>query len=190
MNAFNRLVVLIVSLLVQLAGVLIILAIAEVVDPEEIPGNLLSPQLKRVAISDGAELWTNVGIAAGLMLGGLMVLVMELRPLLARPKMVLVSSGPEGAVRIALDSIRELAEKTGRGNRAVKQVRCRVGVASNGLRIRCLVSLKMGSDVPKVGSELQSATNDVVERLTGLPVVDVAVRARYSGDDEVSLLAR
>lgn len=190
MNVANRLIVLILALLVLLGGVLVLLVAAGAVDPEEIPGDLLLPQFENVAKSKGSDLGTNIGIALALVFGGLLLLILELRPLAAAPRMVLVSGGEEGALRIAYDSIRELAERTGRGNRSVRHLKCRVRVTSSGLRILCLANLNMGSDVPKVSSELQNSIDDAVERLTGLPVVDVAVRAKYGGDGDLSLVAR
>ena len=190
MNVANRLIVLILALLVLLGGVLVLLIAADAVAPEEIPGDLLLSQFENVAKSEGSDLGTNIGIAAALVLGGLLLLISELRSLAAGPRMVLVSAGEGGVVRIAHESIRELAERTGRGNRSVRHLKCRVRVTSSGLRILCLANLNMGSDVPKVSSELQNSIDDAVERLTGLPVVDVAVRAKYGGDGDLSLVAR
>ena len=190
MNLINRLIVLILALVALLGGVLVLLVLTGAIAPEEIPGGLLLPQFESVAKGKGAALGTNIGIAIALLLGGLLVLVMELRPLASGPRMVLVSAGEQGVVRIALESIRELAEKTGGGNRSVRSLKCRVRVTPSGLRILCLANLNLGSDVPIVSSELQKSIDDAVERLTGLPVIDVAVRARYGGDGELSLVAR
>lgn len=190
MNVANRIIVLILALLVLLGGALVLLVAAGVVEPGEIPGDLLLPQFENVAKAKGADLATNNGIAVAMVFVGLLVLIAELRPLVAGPRLVLVSAGEQGVVRIALDSIRELAERTGKGNRSVKGLKCRVRVTSGGLRILCLADLNMGSEVPKVSSELQESIDDVVERLIGLAVVDVAVKAKFGGDGDLSLIAR
>ena len=48
----------------------------------------------------------------------------------------------------------------------------------------------MGSDVPAVTSDIQHDIREVVERLTGLNVIDVPVRARYQGDRDQPVLTR
>ena len=190
MNHLNRFIVLVVALLAVLVGVLTLLVAIDALDPEEIPGDLLVAELEDVAHSTGSDLQANVGFGIALVVGGLFFLMLELKPLGTGPRMVLVSAGEEGVVRIAHESIRELVERTGRGHRSVRGLKCRVRVTSGGLRIRCLVTLNMGSDIPKVSSELQESVDDVVERLTGLSVLDVAVRAKYGGNGDVSLVAR
>ncbi len=185
MNVVNRCIIFILALLVLLSGVLVLLVAAGAVDP----GDLLLP-LENVAKAKGADLAAANGIAVAMVFMGLLLLIFVLRPIAARPRLVLVSAGEEGVVQIALDSVREMAERTGGGNRSVKGLKCRVRVTSGGLRILCLADLNMGSDLPKVSSELQESIKDVVERLIGLAVVDVGVKAKYRGDGDLSLIAR
>ena len=185
MSVVNRCIIFILALLVLLSGVLVLLVAAGAVDP----GDLLLP-LENVAKAKGADLAAANGIAVVMVVMGLLLLIFVLRPIAARPRLVLVSAGEEGVVQIALDSVREMAERTGGGNRSVKGLKCRVRVTSGGLRILCLADLNMGSDIPKVSSELQESIKDVVERLIGLAVVDVGVKAKYRGDGDLSLIAR
>ena len=186
MNVVNRFLIFILALLVLLGGVLVLLVAAGAIDP----GDLLLPQFENVAKAKGADLAATNGIAVAMVFMGLLLLIFILRPIVAKPRLVLVSAGEEGVVQIALNSVREMAERTGGGNRSVKGLRCRVRVTSGGLRILCLADLNMGSDLPKVSSELQESIKDVVERLIGLAVVDVGVKAKYRGDGDLSLIAR
>ncbi len=186
MDVANRVIVFILALLALLGGVLVLLVAVGAVEP----GDLLLPQFEDVAEATGAGLAAANGIAVVMVLIGLLLLVVELQPIVARPRLVLVSAGEAGVVQIALDSVKELAERTGGANRSVKGLKCRVRVTSGGLRIVCLADLNMGSEVPKVSAELQESIDDAVERLTGLEVVDVEVKARYRGDGGISLVAR
>ena len=190
MNVFNRLLGILVSAALLFAGVVLLLLITKAADPEAIGGKRFEPELASIAAAKEDRLAANYGIAIGLIVGGVVLLIVESRPLLAGPRMVLVSGQPEGVVRVSLDSITELAERTGREHRYVNSVRCRVHPTSAGLRIRCQANLNMGSDVPAVSTELQSSVKEVVERLVGLNVIDVAVRAKYTGGGDVALLAR
>ena len=167
-------------------GCVVLLVAAGAIDP----GDLLLPQFENVAKAKGAALAATNGVAVPMVFTGLLLLILLLRPIVARPRLVLVSAGEGGVVQIALDSVRQMAERTGGGNRSVKGLRCRVRVSSGGLRILCLADLNMGSDLPKVSSELQESIKDVVERLIGLAVVDVRVKAKYRGDGDLSLIAR
>ena len=186
MNVVNRIIVLILALLVLLSGVLVLLIAAGTV----VPGDLLLLQFESVAEVEGTDLATTNGIAGAMVVFGVLLLIFELRTIKTRPQWVLVSAGEEGVVRMALDSIRELVERTGESNRSVRKPKCRVCVTSGGLRIRCFANLSMGMEVPKVSAELQESINDIVQRMTGLAVVDVAVKAKYRNDEDLSLVAR
>ena len=108
----------------------------------------------------------------------------------AAPGMVLVSSESNGSVRMSVDSIVQLAQRTAQSNREVRSMRCRVRVTAAGLVIECVAGLRMGADVPEVTAEIQQDVREVVERLTSLQVIDVPVRARYQGDRDQPVLTR
>ena len=175
------------------AGAFILLVVTETVPADVIPGGALSSELTTLASETGAALWTYIGIAIALVAAGAIVLALELRHITraATPGMVMLSSGADGTVRVALESVRELAELTGQANRSVRRIRCRVQVVrGEGLQIRCAVGLRMGTDVPDASSAIQHDVRDVVERLIGLPVLDVPIRARYLKDREQAVLVR
>lgn len=190
MNAFNRLFAIILALVLIAAGAFTVVVIVDAQTLDQIGADRFASRLVELVESGGGDVAENAGVAAALILVGAFLLILESRAVMARPRMVLVSGGQEGSVRIALDSIRELAEKTASANRSVRSLKCRVRVTSAGLRILCQARLNLGSDVPTVSSELQRTINDALERLTGLNVVDVSVRASYGGDGELSLVAR
>ena len=142
MNAFNRLLVAVVSLAAVAAGVLILLIVTDAVSAQPFPGDFTDS----IAEHTGGALWRDVGIAIGLIAAGLLVLVLEVRQLTraVTPGMVMLSSEPDGVVRLSLDSITELAKRTGSGIRDVRNIRCQVRVTTGGLSIRCVVGLRMG----------------------------------------------
>ena len=192
MNTFNRLFVTVAALAMIAGGVLVLLVVSETVSPRFLPGNTFSPQFTSMAAHTGADLWEDVGIAIGLIVVGALLLALEVRQLVrsSTPGMVLLSSSEEGVVRLSLDSIAELARRTGSGSRGVRNMRCYVRVTSAGLSIRCMVGLRMGANVPEASAEIQKNVREVVERLTSLTVRDVPVRARYLRGGDQPLLAR
>ena len=192
MNLFNGLLVTIGALASLAVGVLILLVVTETIPLETLPNTALRQQFVGMADHSGGALWRDVGIAIGFIAVGLIVLALEARMLTrgGAAGMVLVSAGPEGVVRMSIDSIAQLAQRTARGNRDVRNIRCTVRAAPGGLTIRCVAGLRMGSDVSEVSSDVQQNIREVVERLTGLPVTDVPIRVRYEGDRDQPVLTR
>jgi hypothetical protein len=182
MNVFNRVVVSLIALALLAGGVVMLLTITGALGPEQVLRGPLSDQLTSIAATEGASWWTNIGIAIGLVVVGLVLLWLELiRPLTSRPKMVLLSHEAEGSAFIALNSIRDLAERTMQQHPNVRQAQCRIRQTSRGLRVGSTVMLDTGSDVPRISAEIRNSVKEELERLVGLPVTDVAVRVRYSG---------
>ena len=192
MNAFNGLLVTLGALASIAVGVLILLVITETLSAQAVPIPVLQQQLAGLAEDTSGAWWRDAGIAAAFIVVGLLVLLLEARTITrtAAAGMVLVSSDANGTVRLSVESIAQLAQRTARSNREIRSVRCRVQVASSGLTINCVAGLRMGSDVPAVTSDIQHDIREVVERLTGLNVIDVPVRARYQGDRDQPVLTR
>ena len=192
MNAINGLLVTLGALASIAVGVLILLVATQTLAAESIPVPILQQQLAGLSGDAGAALWRDAGIAIAFIVVGLIILALEARSLkrTASPGMVLVSSESDGVVRMSVDSIAQLAQRTAEGNRDVRSFRCRVRVAPGGLAIHCVAGLRMGADVVGVTTGVQEDIREVVERLTGLQVIDVPVRARYQGDRDQPVLTR
>ena len=192
MNTLNAFLVALGGTVAIAAGILILLIATETVSSGLIPGDVFDSELAAITGETGAELWKYVGIALALIGVGMAVLAFELRHLTraATPGMLILSSESEGTVRLSLESIRELAERTAQGNRSVQRIRCGVQATGVGVRIRCSVGLGMGTDVPTASSAIQHDMREVVERLIGIPVLDVAIRARYLNDHDQALVGR
>ena len=185
MNTLNAFLVALGGTVAIAAGILILLIATETVSSGLIPGDVFDSEA-------GAELWEYVGIASALIVAGMAILALEFRHLTraAAPGMLILSSESEGTVRLSLESIRELAERTAQGNRSVQRIRCGVQDTGAGVRIRCSVGLRMGTDIPTASSAIQHDMREVVERLIGIPVLDVAIRARYLNDHDQALVGR
>ena len=192
MNFLNGLLATIGSLVLVAAGIMMVLIASEAISPNVIPGGAFDSELADVASATGSGLWTYVGAAIVLIAVGTLVLVVEFLHAVraASPGMVLLRSEEAGVVRISLESVRQLAERICQGNRSVRRTRCAVRMTDGGLQMQCAVGLNMGAEVPGESSAIQRDVKEVVERLTGLPVVEVSIRAHYVKDREQAVLAR
>ena len=99
-----------------------------------------------------------------------------------------------------MQSIRELTERTSYGVRSVLDARCSVKVTPGGLRMGCDLTLRMATELPEATANVQVAIREVVERLTGLKVIDRVghgplwtapgrARARQVGNGMINLRA-
>ena len=192
MNLVNGLLVSLGSLVLIAAGILMVLIASEAVSPTVIPGGAFDAELFDVAIATGSGLWAYVGSGIALIALGVLVLLFEFLHAArnAAPGMVLLRSETEGIVRISLDSVRQLAEQTCQSNRQVRRTDCGVQMAEDGLRIQLAVGLHLAAEVPRESSAIQQEVKEVVERLIGLPVADVSIRAHYMKGREQSVLVR
>ena len=192
MNLLNGLLVSLVSLVLIAAGILMVLIASEAVSPTVIPGGAFDAELIDIAIATGSGLWAYVGAAIVLIAAGTLVLVLEFlhAARAAAPGVVLLRSEEEGVVRISLDSVRQLVEQTCQSNRQVRRTVCGVQMTEEGLQIQLSVGLQLGAEVPSESSAIQQEVKDVVERLIGLPVADISIRAHYVKGREQSVLVR
>lgn len=199
MNIANRIVVSLGALFLVAAGVYILLLISSTLGPEDIalgPEDIreqyLVTQIERIAMDTGADFWRDVGIAMGFIAAGAAILILQLASLGRgrRARMVLLRDDEQGYVHVSVESVRELTERTAYSVRSVVDAECSVKVTPGGLRMKCNLTLRMGTEVPTATKGVQTAIHEVVERLTGLKVIDVSVAARYGRHRDEPLLAR
>lgn len=192
MNFINRILVSLGALGLVLAGVYILLLISDTVRPGEFNGDFFVPQIERIATDTGANLWTDVGIAVVFMVAGIALLIVQIAS--ARGGQVagavLLRDDEIGSVWISVKSIRALSERTTYGVRSVRGSRVTVRVTPSGLHLICNLTLRMATDLPTATEDVQKIVHEVVERLTGLKVNEVSVKARYGRERDEPVLAK
>lgn len=176
MHIFNRVVVVIVGLVILAAAVITLLVATGASAPDIVPW--FESQLQRVADATGGGAAAIIAVSVIIALGMVALVFFELRPL-RRPVPLLISSTEQGIATIDKESVCVLAERTAATVTNVHDVKCSVGERAGGLRISCLASVALGSNIPEVSAELQSKIKEAVERLTGLPVAQVDVKTKY-----------
>jgi hypothetical protein len=212
MNLSNRIGVSLVALLGTVAAIVILLVVTEAADPDFMPGGSgesawFYSELQGLADfgTTGQVVTIVVNVLVVLVL--LMVLFLEIRGLRRREVLLPISATayehPEGdnpakpatVLSIEASSVKLLVERTGLVNRNIRSIRCRLYTrgrpepgGSAKVVIVCYPRLVLGSPVLEVQADLESRVKDAVERLTGLRVVGVDVRARYERDGDNRLV--
>ena len=192
MNFINRLLVSLGALVLVLSGAYILLLVSGTIGPGDINGEFFVPQIERIAADTGADLWTDVSIAIAFVAAGIAILGVQLASVRGGQAggLVLLRDDEEGSVWISVDSIRKLSERTTYGVRSVRDSRVSVKVTRAGLRLGCNLTLRMATDLPEATKDVQRTVHEVVERLTGLKVIDVSVRAHYGRKRDEPVLAK
>ena len=103
---------------------------------------------------------------------------------------VLLRDDEIGSVWISVKSIRALSERTTYGVRSVRGSKVSVRVTPSGLHLTCNLTLRMATDLSVATQDVQNTVHEVVERLTGLKVNEVSVRAHYGRERDEPILAK
>ena len=187
MSIFNRLVVVVIALLILAGAVITLLVSFGVIIPDILI--LFEPQLRAVADATGSIAVGIVAVSVLIVLGMIAILVLEAMPT-RKPPRVLISSSEEGIVTIDIKSICMLAEKTAAVIHSVRNVKCYTKKAAGGLVISCQSLVILGTNLPEVGTELQSKIKEAIEQFTGLTVASIDVSAKYESVEARQLAVR
>ncbi len=181
MSVFNRLLIILLALLLLLGAGAVLLTTLRVTQPAQLaPSPWFVDRLVPFTQLD-PTLWSSaVGITIVLFLLALLLLFIELRPEpRAAPRITLKQDGL-GRVTVALDGVRELANREAGRVPGVVSVRSRVEEDPTGLRILCRISVDPAMSVPELAQELQERLKGAVEHHLGLPVTQVSVDAQVA----------
>jgi hypothetical protein len=190
MNVFNRIVVILLSLLLLIGAVLVLLFVLGVVPPQQIiPAGIANTPLGQwlagfANLPANARL-TTTAIAALVALLSLILLYFELRPA-PRDDTIVIREDGLGRVTVRKDSVHDLVLHTASSMDDVLQVHPTIRRRDEGLDIRCRASLRPESSVQTVSEELQTRVKEAVQRHLGLQVANVEVQAQLQplGDVE------
>ena len=186
-SVFNRVVVVVIALLILAGAVITLLVSSGVIIPDIL--SLFEPQLRAVAAASGVIAFSIITVSMLIALGMIAILVLETMPM-RKPPRVLISSSEEGVVTIDIKSICMLAEKTAAVIHSVQNVKCYTKKAAGGLVISCQPLVILGTNLPEVGTELQSKIKEAIEQFTGLTVASVDVSAKYESVEARQLAVR
>jgi hypothetical protein len=180
MNVFNRVLVVVLSIVVLVGAAAALLTSLHAIQPQVAPHPWLVDRLLPFAQLDATlGAWT-MGVSLALIVLALLLLVLELRPEPRPPARITLKEDGLGRVTVALDGIRELADREAGRVSGVMRAHSRVVAEPQGVRIAGRVSVDPACSVPDITRELQSRLKDAVEHHVGLAVTEVSVDAQVA----------
>ncbi len=181
MSVLNRLLVILLDLLLLVAAGAVLLTALRVTQPEQLaPTPWFVDRLVPFTQLDPTSWSWAVGVSFVLILVGLLLLVLELRPApRAVPRITLKQDGL-GRVTVARDGVRELVDREASRVAGVMEVRSHIEEDARGLRILCRLSVDPTGSVPEMSLQLQERLKAVVEHHLGRPVAEVSVDAQVA----------
>jgi hypothetical protein len=185
MNVFNRIVMILASLVIFAFGTMAFLLLTRIV----VPNNsflrdilALYAAWQAVALLQGLNANISIVIAFVLGLVGLVVLVLELIPFgrIGRgrsAKQYVVHHDPLGEVTVAQSMVRSLIQHETIATPGVTQVVAepQVKESPNGLRVSTRAALSLDASAPGVGQVLQERIKESIQNHLGLPVAEVTI---------------
>ncbi len=181
MNVFNRLLIILLDLLLLMAAGAVLLTTLGLIRPEQLaPTPWFVDRLAPFTQLDPTSWSWAVGVSSVLLLVGLLLLVLELRPApRAAPRITLKQDGL-GRVTVARAGVRDLVDREASRVAGVMEVRSHVEEDRAGLRILCRLSVDPTGSMPEMTQELQERLKAVVEHHLGRPVAEVSVDAQVA----------
>lgn len=189
MSVFNRVVVVIASLIILVGAVITLVVATGLNTLYSLVYRWFQPQLQAIADATGGSAAGIIIVSVAVILIMIGVLFLEFKPA-HQPSYLLISSTELGITTIDKDSVCLLAEKTALNVHSVHDIRCNITKSVGGLVISCRPSVALGSDVAEVGTELQAKIKETVERLTSLTVIKVDIKTKYESMEAKGLAVR
>jgi uncharacterized alkaline shock family protein YloU len=185
MNVFNRIVMILASLVIFAFGTMTFLLLTRIVVPNNsFLRDILALYSAWQALALMQGLNTNVAIIIAFALGliGLIVLILELIPFGRigggrQPRQYVVHQDPLGEVTVAQSMVRELIHHETEATPGVTQVVAEPQVkdSPNGLRVSTRAALSLDASAPGVGQVLQERIKESIQNHLGLSVAEVTV---------------
>lgn len=187
MNVINRMLAMLAEALLAFAAVIALLALFGVNDGRVLPGGWFGGYLSALDGLSGLPFVLAVVFSILTILVFLALLILEF-PRPQRRNVLLVRSDDSGYLTVEPESVQHLVETIGQEIQGVRQIHCALGDRSGGLVITCWPTVSLGADIPSIASELQNKVKGTVEKVVGVPVRDVSVKARYEAARERRLV--
>jgi uncharacterized alkaline shock family protein YloU len=183
-NAFNRILLLVLGALALVAGVIALLLVTQVIHPADVsPGGFFQGFWQRIANLSGSSAITAVIISILVALAGLALIVVELLPPPRESPVYVVRKDGLGTVTVTRKSVRQVAQYEAAQIAGVREVRPEVRNGADGIHIIAHASLAPDTVAPEVGEQLQVNIKEAVQRHLGLPVAEVQVHTQVEALD-------
>jgi len=176
MNVFNRIIVILLSLVAIAFSVIVFLLVGGVVRPTQVsPGGLLLGLWSLFAQLNPTNATIAVVVFALVVIVALILLILELNIINREPAQLVVQEDSLGKVTVARSSVRKLVGYESATVPGVIETRQTVDKGRDGLRVQVRALLLPEVDAPAVGHTLQEKVQQSIQGHIGLPVAEVQV---------------
>jgi uncharacterized alkaline shock family protein YloU len=183
MDAFNRLLVVLLALAVLAAAVAIFLVAADISKPSAVaPDGWLQDQLREIDQLGGDRKAASIASAVAGAVVAVILLILQALPVIRVERLVVADIDGKD-FGIYRESIESLIERAGVEIEGVTAVRSALRQTPEGLQINCLAMLEPTAKMPEVGADLQTKVKDVVESMAGVTVAEVRMKLRYGAPE-------
>jgi hypothetical protein len=180
-SLFNRLLIILFDLLLLVAAAAVLLTTLGVTQPEQLaPPPWFADRLVPFTHLDSTSWTWTVGVSIVLLLVGLLLLFIELRPGPREAPRITLKQDGLGRVTVSRDGVRRLVDREAGQVAGVMEVRSDIKEDVAGLQILCRVSVDPTSSLPEVTQELQERLKTAVEHHLGRPVAAISVDAQVA----------
>jgi uncharacterized alkaline shock family protein YloU len=175
MNVFNRIAMIVVSLILLFIGVIGILLLNGVLRPANLNILLLYNLALYIAARRGVDFGPALTVCIVLALAGLAILIFELLPRRGEAERYVVRQDSLGTVTVERSSIADLVQHEARRVPGVLEVHPEVSHASDGLHLFTRTTVEPEVEAPALGQELQERIKTSVQSHMGLQVAEVRI---------------
>ena len=176
MNVFNRIIVILLSLVAIAFSIIVFLLVGGVVRPTQVsPGGLLLGLWSFFAQLNPTSATIAVIVCALVVIVAVIVFILELNILGREPAQFVVREESLGKVTVARSSVRRLVGYESMTIPGVVETRQTVDKGRDGLRVQVRALLLPEVDAPAVGQTLQEKVQQSIQGHIGLPVTEVQV---------------
>jgi len=176
MNLFNRLLIILASLIILVSAAMVLLVTLGAFAPADLaPSAWFQDRLTPYAHLDSTTSNWTVGISIAVIVASLLLLGLELWPRSSGPRRLVIKQDGLGQVTMTRNSIRDIVNWEASQTEGVMEAQSRVADESDGLRIFCRVTLDPEADAPEVTQTLQERIKNSVEHHVGRHVSHVAI---------------
>ena len=176
MNVFNRIFVIILSLLAIAYSVIVFLLVGGVIQPAQVsPGGFLLGPWRFFAQLNSTNATIAVVILILVVIAAVILLILEFNIFRRKSDQLLVRQDKLGRVTVARSSVLKLVGYEAATIPGVVETRQEAEEGPEGLRVNIRALLLPEASAPEVGHSLQERIQQAIQAHIGLPVAEVQV---------------
>jgi uncharacterized alkaline shock family protein YloU len=176
MNVFNRIFMILLSLVAIAFSVIVFLLVGGVIQPAQVsPGEFLLGPWRFFAQLNSTNATIAVVILVLVVIAALILLIFEFNIFRRKPAQLVVHQDKLGQVTVALSSVLKLVGYEAAAIPGVVETRQEADKGPEGLRVNIRALLLPEVNAPEVGHTLQERIQKSIQTHIGLPVAEVQV---------------